>query len=195
MLQFNDALDQVALKPAATMYDKLPRPLKTGIANVFGNLVDAWTAVNNLLQGKVGDGLSDMMRVAVNSTFGLGGVLDIASEARIPKHKEDFGQTLGKWGVPAGPYVVLPFFGPSTFRDGAAMPVDLSLDPLARVVPSADQPIAFATRSVDGRASLLIAAMRANTTFSPIRRAMRSSQLNARLVKRVATNATASPIE
>src|SRR3981081_3710334 len=90
MFSFNDAVDKAALKPAATVYrDVLPTFVQIGVGNFFGNIGDAWTAVNNLLQGKVGDGVSDIMRVAVNSTFGLGGLIDIGSEAGMTKHKED----------------------------------------------------------------------------------------------------------
>ena len=103
MFSFNDGVDSVALKPAATVYaNVLPSFVQTGVGNFFGNLADVWTSVNNFLQGKVEDGLTDMMRVALNSTLGLGGLLDIGSEAGLPKHKEDFGQTLGKWGIGPG---------------------------------------------------------------------------------------------
>jgi phospholipid-binding lipoprotein MlaA len=129
MFSFNDAVDKAALKPAATVYRAvLPSFMQTGIGNFFGNIGDVWSSVNNMLQGKVGDGLNDFMRVAVNTTFGIGGLLDIGSEAGLPKHKEDFGQTLGKWGVDAGPYLVLPLAGSSTFRDAAALPIDYKGD-------------------------------------------------------------------
>ncbi len=156
MFDFNDGLDRVALKPAATAYQEvLPSFVQTGVSNFFGNIGDVWTMVNNFLQGKVEQGLSDGMRVVFNSTIGFGGVLDIASEAGIPKHKEDFGQTLGKWGVASGPYVVLPLFGPSTVRDTAALPVDWSGDPWVYVTPVDVRNVGAVIRVIDLRASAL----------------------------------------
>jgi phospholipid-binding lipoprotein MlaA len=156
MFQFNDGVDTVALKPAATVYKTvLPSFVQTGVGNFFGNLADVWTCANNLLQGKLENSLTDMMRVAVNSTLGLGGLLDIGSEAGLPKHKEDFGQTLGKWGVGPGPYVVLPMFGPSTLRDSAALPVDLVGDPWSYAEPARTFNIGSVVRVVDLRAAAL----------------------------------------
>ncbi|MFC7289169.1 VacJ family lipoprotein [Herminiimonas glaciei] len=156
MFSFNDTVDRVALKPAATAYqDVLPSFAQTGINNFFGNIGDVWTMVNNFLQGKGEAGLSDVMRVAVNSTFGFGGVLDIASEAGIQKHKEDFGQTLGKWGVGSGPYVVLPLFGPSTLRDTAALPVDIYGDLWTYATPVDVRNVGAVVRVIDLRASAL----------------------------------------
>jgi phospholipid-binding lipoprotein MlaA len=156
MFDFNDTVDRVALKPAATVYqDVLPSFAQTGVSNFFGNLGDVWTMVNNFLQGKVEDGLSDMMRIAFNSTFGFAGLLDIASEAGITKHKEDFGQTLGTWGVESGPYVVLPIFGPSTVRDTAALPVDMAADIWSYTTPVDVRNVGIVVRVVDQRASAL----------------------------------------
>jgi phospholipid-binding lipoprotein MlaA len=156
MFKFNDAVDNAVLKPVATAYkDTLPSFIQTGISNFFGNIGDVWTMVNNLLQGKVEYGLNDMMRVAVNTTMGFGGVLDIASEAGIQKHKEDFGQTLGKWGVASGPYVVLPLFGPSTLRDTAALPVNIYGDPWTYTTPVRVRNTGAVIRLVDQRAQLL----------------------------------------
>lgn len=122
---FNDAVDDAVLKPVATGYKAVtPSFIRTGVGNFFANLGDMWSMVNNVLQGN-GTGFGDSMgRVMVNSFIGVGGVFDVASEAGIPRHKEDFGQTLAVWGVPAGPYLVLPLLGPSTLRDTAALPVD-----------------------------------------------------------------------
>ena len=126
MYGFNDRVDRAVLKPAAEIYEAVtPSPVRTGVGNFFSNLGDVWIGANNILQGKVADGLSDWMRVALNSTFGLAGLLDIATEAGLPKHDEDFGQTLAVWGVGEGPYVVVPFFGPRTLRDAAAIPVNM----------------------------------------------------------------------
>lgn len=159
MFGFNDAVDQVALKPAAKIYkDVLPSFVQSGIGNFFGNIGDIWTAVNNLLQGKLADGVSDVMRVAVNSTMGLGGVLDIGSEAGLTKHNEDFGQTLGKWGVKSGPYVVLPFFGASTLRDTAVLPLDFKADLWGYKYPVLWRNIGTAVRLVDQRAAVLDAS-------------------------------------
>ena len=125
MYSFNEAVDTAVLKPVATACrDVLPQPVRTGVSNFFGNLGDAWSFVNNILQAKPEGALHSFWRVVINSTMGLGGVLDPATEMRLQRHREDFGQTLGYWGVPAGPYFVLPLFGPSTLRDAAALPVD-----------------------------------------------------------------------
>jgi phospholipid-binding lipoprotein MlaA len=159
MFTFNDVVDKTALKPAATVYQTvLPSFVQTGVGNFFGNLADVWTTVNDVLQGKGQAGLTDMMRVAVNSTLGLGGLLDIGSEAGLPKHKEDFGQTLGKWGVHSGPYVVLPLFGPSTMRDSLALPVDLGGDPWSYVKPTRLFVAGSVVRVVDQRAAVLDAS-------------------------------------
>lgn len=159
MFQFNDKLDQVALKPAAEAYIKLPSFVQTGVGNFFGNLGDVPTAINNFLQGKLADGLSDVMRVAVNTTFGFGGLLDIGTEAGLYKHSEDFGQTLGKWGVRSGPYIVLPLFGSSTLRDTAAMPIDIESDPSWHYTRPMRWRIAGSVvRVVDQRAGLLDAS-------------------------------------
>ncbi len=127
---FNDAIDEAVLKPVATAYTKvMPVFIRTTIKNFFGNFGDAWSTVNHFLQGKVQTGLEMGMRVAVNSTFGLGGLLDIASEAGLERKDEDFGQTLGRWGVPAGPYLVWPLLGPSSMRETAALPLDRGWSP------------------------------------------------------------------
>lgn len=155
MFSFNDQVDEAALKPAAEIYCKLPTFVQTGVGNFFGNLSDVWTAVNNLLQGKVEDGVSDVMRVAVNSTLGFGGLLDIGSEAGLIKHKADFGQTLGMWGVDSGPYLVLPLLGPSTVRDTAAMPIDLAADPWGYKGQVRWRNAGYGVRAVDQREELL----------------------------------------
>ncbi|MDO5624999.1 MAG: VacJ family lipoprotein [Pseudomonadota bacterium] len=131
MMRFNDAVDTAVLRPVATAYrDAVPQPVRTGVGNFFGNLGDVWSMVNNVLQAKPEGALSSFWRVVINTTFGLGGVLDPATEMRLQRHREDFGQTLGHWGVPPGPYLVLPLLGPSTLRDTAALPVDVYGNPL-----------------------------------------------------------------
>ena len=159
MFRFNDAIDQAALKPAAQVYKTvLPSFVQVGVGNFFGNIGDVWTAVNNMLQGKFANGLSDVMRGALNSTFGLGGLLDIGSEAGLTKHKEDFGQTLGNWGVRAGPYVVLPLLGSSTIRDALALPVDFAGDLWTYKDPTSVRVVGTVVRVVDLRASVLDAS-------------------------------------
>jgi phospholipid-binding lipoprotein MlaA len=159
MFAFNDAVDRVALKPAATAYKQvLPTFVQTGVSNFFGNLSDLWTGVNNLMQGKGADGMSDVTRFTLNSTFGILGLLDIASEAGLHKHNEDFGQTLGAWGVPSGPYLMLPLLGPSTVRDAAAIPLDVKADPWAYKEPVRWRNVGIAVRAVDQRAAVLDAS-------------------------------------
>ena len=122
---FNEMVDRVLLKPLATAYRAvLPSPVRTGVDNVFGNVGDAWSAVNHLLQGKVKSALEMTVRVTTNTVFGLGGLFDLASDAGLERQSEDFGQTLGKWGVGPGPYLVLPFYGASSLRDAAGLPLD-----------------------------------------------------------------------
>ena len=126
---FNDAADRAIFKPAATIYrDLTPALVRTGVTNFFGNLDDAWSFVNSVLQAKGQAAAKNFMRFSVNTVMGLGGVLDLATEMRIERQREDFGQTLGRWGVPPGPYLVLPLLGPSTLRDTVALPVDFKGD-------------------------------------------------------------------
>ncbi len=127
--EFNDGVDRVVFKPAATVYQALtPALVRAGVTNFLGNLDDVWSFVNSVLQLKPRAAANNFMRFNVNTVFGLGGVLDIASEAGIERQREDFGQTLGHWGMPSGPYLVLPFLGPYTVRDAFAMPVDMAGD-------------------------------------------------------------------
>ena len=127
---FNEKLDDAVIRPVAQAYDDvLPSFVRTGVRNFMGNLGDVWTFVNATMQLKGQAAAESFMRVAVNSTLGLYGVLDIATEAGIEKHKEDLGQTLGYWGVKPGPYVVLPLLGPASVRDTVALPVDWQASP------------------------------------------------------------------
>lgn len=122
---FNEVVDRALIKPLATAYRAvLPSPVRTGVDNVFGNVDDAWSAVNHLLQGKVKSALEMTVRVTTNTVFGLGGLLDLASDAGLERQREDFGQTLGKWGFGPGPYLVLPFYGASSLRDAVGLPLD-----------------------------------------------------------------------
>ena len=159
VFKFNDAVDRNALKPAATAYKKvLPSFVQTGVNNFFFNLADVWSSANNLMQGKGERGLSDFTRFIINSTFGLGGVIDLASDAGLQRHSEDFGQTLGYWGVPSGPYVMLPLLGPSTLRDTAGLPVDIAADPWGYGISPRARNIGTVVRVIDQRAVLLDAS-------------------------------------
>ncbi len=156
MFSFNDALDGAILKPVAEGYRaSLPPLVRAGVTNFFSNIDDLWEAVNNTLQGKIDAALQDIMRFSVNTVFGLVGVLDIASDMGLQKHNEDIGQTLGKWGVGSGPYLVLPFFGPSSVRDGAGLLVDWRYDPLFRVSNIPARNTAITARAIDARTNLL----------------------------------------
>jgi len=137
VFEFNEGLDTYLLKPVVSVYRFiLPEFIRDGIYNFFSNYGDLYTALFNLLQGKPGDAFNDLMRVVVNTTMGLGGLLDLATPGGLEKHKEDWGQTLGVWGVPAGPYVVLPFFGPSNVRDTFGTAADMESDYLFRLLPN-----------------------------------------------------------
>jgi phospholipid-binding lipoprotein MlaA len=129
VFEFNEGLDAYALKPVVAGYRfVLPEFVRDGIYNFFSNYSDIYTALYNLLQGRPGYAFNDFMRVVVNTTMGLGGLLDLATPGGLEKHKEDWGQTFGVWGVPSGPYVVLPFFGPSNVRDTFGTVADLQSD-------------------------------------------------------------------
>jgi phospholipid-binding lipoprotein MlaA len=127
---FNDALDEAILKPVATAYrDNVPSLVRRGVDNVLGNIGDAWSAANHFLQGKWQTGVEMTARFVINTTAGLGGLLDPATEMRLPRLSEDCGQTLGRWGMGPGPYLVLPLFGPRTVRDSFAMVADMQFEP------------------------------------------------------------------
>lgn len=159
VMAFNDQVDALALKPLATVYrDAVPPLARTGVSNFFGNLSDVWSAVNSLLQLKIRNTAENVMRVSVNTVFGLGGLLDIATEAGIERHREDFGQTLGRWGVGPGPYLVLPILGSSTLRDTVALPLDIKGDPLRQLDPDAAFIGLSVLRAVDFRANVLRAS-------------------------------------
>ena len=156
MFSFNKTVDDKVLKPVATGYvDVIPDLVRTAISNFFGNIGDVWTAVNNYLQGKPRDGTNDLARVVLNSTFGIVGLIDVATPAGLVQHEEDFGQTLGVWGVKSGPYLVLPILGASTVRDGLARPVDLYADPITQIDSAGVENSLRALRLVDDRATLL----------------------------------------
>lgn len=156
MFAFNEGLDAVIIKPVAQGYDAVtPSPVRTGVTNFFGNIADLFIGVNNLLQGKPAEAASDIGRVLVNSTIGILGLIDVASDMGMEKHEEDFGQTFGRWGVGDGAYVVVPVFGPRTVRDTAGLVLDVAADPVGHVdhVPTRNSLLAL--RIVDTRADLL----------------------------------------
>ncbi|MES2227007.1 MAG: VacJ family lipoprotein [Pseudomonadota bacterium] len=127
---FNEGLDKNVLKPVATAYAKVvPELVRRGVDNFFSNAADAWSAINNVLQGKPEPAFTDMVRFTTNTVFGIFGILDIASEFGLEHRYEDFGQTLGRWGFGAGAYVVWPLIGPSTVRDSIALPLDRAASP------------------------------------------------------------------
>ena len=121
--EFNENLDEKIAKPIAEFYSKFPPPIKNGVTNFFNNLEEVDTFINQLLQGKPKESLNDLTRFIINSTIGLAGFIDVASKIGLERHEEDFGQTLGVWGVGQGPYIMLPVLGPSTLRDTLSRPV------------------------------------------------------------------------
>lgn len=179
---FNEHLDQYAFEPAARAYrDYVPETFRFIAGNMFENLRDIWTAGNNLLQGKPGAALGDLTRVVINTTFGFAGMGDVASELGLQKHREDFGQTLGVWGVPTGPYLVLPFFGPSNFRDGFGLGLDSYGDPLVHVVDDVGMRNSlWAIRALDLRARLLQAGALMDDVALDRYRFMRDAYLQRR---------------
>ena len=153
---FNEALDKNVLKPVATVYSNVvPQPVRRSVGNFFGNFADAWSAVNNLLQGKAEAASRDVVRFTTNSVFGVFGLFDVASEMGLDHQYEDFGQTLGHWGVGAGAYLVLPLLGPSTVRDTAALPLDASATPALLFNHTVDKLGIFTLQLVNTRANLL----------------------------------------
>lgn len=152
--RFNTGLDNILIKPAAKAYKYvMPELLDSGVSNFFSNLDDISNAINNLLQAKPRDAINDSARFLFNSSFGLGGFLDIASDMDLEKHDEDFGQTLAKWGVDSGPYLMLPALGPSTFRDAIS---SLSVDRAMNPVSYHDDAVAFtALQLLDRRSDIL----------------------------------------
>ena len=156
MTNFNEQVDAMVLKPVATAYREVtPAPVRTGVSNFFANIGDVWSFVNNVLQLRAEAAGSSFMRVNVNTIFGLGGLLDVASELGIERYKQDFGLTLGRWGIGTGPYLVLPILGPSTLRDTLALPVDMKGNVVSHVDPVSARNSLYALRAVDVRANLL----------------------------------------
>jgi phospholipid-binding lipoprotein MlaA len=156
MFSINDTVDTYALKPVAKGYVwAVPEPVRNSVTNFFSNIGDVYIAANNLLQLKIADGVSDIMRVAINTVFGVGGLFDVATVAKLPKHAGDFGLTLGHYGVPSGPYLVLPLLGPSTVRDTSGLVVDYFGNPLTYVSPDSVSWALYGVNLVNTRANLL----------------------------------------
>lgn len=155
---FNEGLDKAVVRPVAVGYETvLPGPVRTGVSNFYGNIADLLISVNSLLQGKPTDAVGDAARFIFNSTFGMAGIFDVATEMGIEKHEEDFGQTLGRWGAGPGPYLVLPVFGPRDVRDAAGLAVELVADPVGNVDHVPTRNTLSGIRLVNDRAALLSA--------------------------------------
>jgi phospholipid-binding lipoprotein MlaA len=152
---FNSTFDHYLFRPIAKGYDAvMPAPVKQGVSNVFQNMADAQSVVNSALQGKAAKAGDDLGRVIINTTLGLGGLFDHASAMGIERGNEDFGQTLGHWGIGPGPYLVLPFLGPSSVRDFGGRLVDSQTDPLGYVSSVPARNTLQGLRVVDTRVSL-----------------------------------------
>jgi len=156
IFSFNDKLDQAVVKPVASAYREVtPKLVRTGVTNFFGNVRDLWSAVNNALQAKPQQAFESFFRFTTNTVFGVAGLFDVASDLKIPKSTEDFGQTLGHWGLPAGPYLVLPVLGPSSFRDTAGTVVDFNGNLITKSSDVGFRNTASAAGIVNARANLL----------------------------------------
>ncbi len=154
--QFNDAVDRGVMKPVAKGYKAvLPQPVRTGVGNFFSNLDDVVVLFNDLLQFKFGQAASDFSRLVWNTSVGILGLIDVATPMDLPKHNEDFGQTLGRWGVGNGPYLVLPLLGPSNLRDTVGLVVDYRVDPVYQQDDMADRNTAIVLRAIHKRSVLL----------------------------------------
>lgn len=156
MFRFNHDLDQGLLLPWTDAYVTLvPEVLRIGVGNFFANAQDAWSAINNLLQGKFDRSVMMTMRFATNTVFGAAGLIDIGTAVGMERFPEDFGQTLGVWGFAPGPYLVLPFFGPSTVRDAVGLPLDLAASPYYSINQDAFRPFVTLLGVLNSRSQLL----------------------------------------
>jgi phospholipid-binding lipoprotein MlaA len=177
---FNTRVDDATLKPIAQGYDKVvPDFLQQGISNFSNNLRGPLHIVNNFLQGDGGEGFSETGRFLVNSTLGIGGLFDVASRLGFEEYSEDFGQTLAAWGVPPGPYVIVPFYGPSTVRDALALPLDFLADPLFYYEHDRIRYSIFGLRMIDLRARFLSVEKFVEDSYDPYL-AIRESYLQHR---------------
>lgn len=156
MYSVNEVLDRYAARPVAQVYDAaVPLPVKASVGNVFGNVGEVWVGANSALQGKGGDAGITFARLLINSTVGILGLFDVASEMGLERYNEDFGQTLAVWGVGDGPYLFLPVIGPRTSRDFAGWAVDTYADPVRAIPSNSERLSATVVRFVDIRAGLL----------------------------------------
>jgi phospholipid-binding lipoprotein MlaA len=153
---FNEGVDKISFKPLAKGYVKVfPSSVRRSVTNFSRNLTTPGSAINNFLQGKPAHGFQELARFFVNSTVGIGGLFDIASRSGVEAHPEDFGQTAAVWGIPPGPFVMLPIFGPRTLRDAVTFPLDIAADPLRYVNDDTVRISLWVLRAVDLRARLL----------------------------------------
>lgn len=156
---FNDSLDRAVLKPVAQGYvNVVPSPIRSCVRNAFNNLGDVWSAANSVLQNRVPEGINMTFRFLLNSTMGVGGCFDVASKQGVPRVRADFGQTLGVWGLPTGPYLMLPLLGPSTIREASGTAVDFAFDPLALSAIVDNVPVRnslYVLKLINARANLL----------------------------------------
>ncbi len=159
MYTFNDTLDKTVMTPVAKGYRfAVPQPARDMVTNFFSNVGDVYNFANNLLQLEVTAAVQDLMRLTINTFLGVGGLVDFATPAGLPKHSQDFGVTLGKWGLPDGPYLVLPVLGPSTVRDSVGMAGNMFIDPTSYINPTWVSYSIFGVRIVNTRANLLDAS-------------------------------------
>ncbi len=164
----NTAIDKVTTRPLARGYKKiLPGPVRKGVSNFFRNLTTPRSIINNLLQGKPKRGLSETGRLLINSTVGIGGLFDVATASGIQEYQEDFGQTAAVWGVPDGPYVMLPLLGPRTLRDAILLPADIIIDPLFQYENTSIRDKLYVVRLIDLRYRLLSADKLLNDSKNP----------------------------
>jgi phospholipid-binding lipoprotein MlaA len=153
---FNEGVDNAILKPVARGYRAVtPSPIRTGVSNVFNNLEDLWSGLNGILQLRPQVAADNLVRFSMNSVLGLAGILDIASEAGIERSPEDLGKTLGRWGVPAGPYLVFPLLGPTTVRDATMIVVENRYNPISQIDHTRTRTSATLLRVLDTRTNLL----------------------------------------
>jgi phospholipid-binding lipoprotein MlaA len=183
MFAVNEVLDSDLIFPITSAYVGLvPELVRIGVSNVFANAQDLWSAVNHLLQGKLENSTVMTMRFVTNSVFGVAGILDIATAVGMERKPEDFGQTLGVWGVPAGNYLVLPFFGPSTVRDATGLPLDIIASPAYAINQGGFRPVTTVLQVVNTRSKLLGASQAldemALDKYTFVREAFLSRRLN-----------------
>ncbi len=159
VFEFNDAVDRAVIKPVAKGYRKVvPQPVRSGVANVFSNLDDVLVVGNDLLQFKFERAIADFSRLIYNTILGVFGIFDVASELGLPKHNEDFGQTLAVWGWEESAYLIVPLLPPSTVRDTGGLLVDWQFDPVTNIDRESERYSAIILETIDRRAQLLSAS-------------------------------------